>query len=68
MQITEAEAELILEAIDVWAWARAWEPENPPGTDREFSASNDVWAALIDEPMVQLHGCATRFVTILVSA
>jgi hypothetical protein len=21
---------------------------------------NDVWAALVDEPMSQLHGCATR--------
>ncbi len=26
---------------------------------------NDVWAALVDEPMSQLHGCATRLLNLL---
>src|SRR5271165_1038140 len=30
--------------------------------------SNDLWAALVDEPMAQLHGCATRFLTLRGSA
>ena len=26
---------------------------------------NDAWAALVDEPMSQLHGCATRLLNLL---
>ena len=26
----------------------------------EFTMFNHVWTALVDEPMYQLHGCATR--------
>jgi hypothetical protein len=29
---------------------------------------NDVWAALVDGPMSQLHGCATRLWKLLGSA
>jgi hypothetical protein len=35
---------------------------------RQTTMSNDLWAALVDEPMAQLHGCATRFLTLCGSA
>ena len=35
---------------------------------RQTTMSNGLWAALVDEPMAQLHGCATRFLTLRGSA
>jgi hypothetical protein len=35
---------------------------------RETTMLNDLWAAFVDEPMAQLHGCATRFLTLRGSA
>ena len=35
---------------------------------RQTTMSNDLWAALVDEPMAQLHGCATRCLTLRGSA
>jgi hypothetical protein len=35
---------------------------------RQTTMLNDLWAALVDEQMAQLHGCATRFLTLRGSA
>ena len=35
---------------------------------RQTTMLNDLWPALVDEPMAHLHGCATRFLTLRGSA